>query len=101
MMPKYGFGTRVVQRVAERELIDRQLIEVGVGDADVRDVRADVGRFDRRVRRQLALQRDVPLLHVAGAERAVDREHALAETRRRRRRDRRDASARSAARTPA
>ena len=29
--------------------------------------------------RQLALHRHVPLLHVAGAERGVDREHALAE----------------------
>ena len=36
---------------------------------------------------------DVPLLHVAGAERAVDGEHALAEARGRRRRDRRDARA--------
>ena len=45
----------------------------------MRDLRADVRDLDRRVRRQLALDRRVPLLHVAGAERRVDGEHALAE----------------------
>ena len=100
MMPKYGLATRCQQRVTQRELLDRELIEVRVGNADVRDLRADVRDLDRRVRRQLALHRDVPLLHVAGAERGVDGEDALSEAGRRRRRDRRHASGRSAARTP-
>ncbi len=54
----------------------------------MRDVRSDVRGFERRVRGQLTLHRDVPLLYVTGPERAVDREHALAEASIRRRRDR-------------
>ena len=44
MMPKYGFGTRVEQRAPERQLLVRQLIEVAVRDADVRDLRSEVRR---------------------------------------------------------
>ena len=45
---------------------------------------------------ELALQRRVPLLHVARAEIAIDREHALAEAGVGRQRNRRDAAARRA-----
>ena len=55
------------------------------------DIRSDVRHLEGGVRRQLPLHRDVPLLDVARPERAVDREHALAQTRRGRRRDGRDA----------
>ena len=50
MMPKYGFGTLLEERRPERELVDGQLIEVAVRDADVRDLRSDVRDFDGRVR---------------------------------------------------
>ena len=90
-MPKYGFGTRSSSGDADGQLARGQLIQVRVGDADVRDVRPDVRRLERRVRRQLPLDRHVPLLRRSPTQRAVDREHALAEARRRRRRDRRDA----------
>ena len=83
----------VKQRRSERELFDLQLIEIAVGDPDVRDVRADVRQLHRRVRRELALKRCVPLLHVARTERLVDSEDALAEAGRRRRRDWCDARA--------
>ena len=62
-----------------RELVDRELIQVGVGNADVRDFRADVGDFDDEVRGELALQRRIPLLHIAGAEVAIHGEDPLAE----------------------
>src|SRR5207344_2316445 len=46
---------------------------------DVRNLRSEVGHFDDRVRGQLALDRHVPLLHVARAERPVHGEDALSE----------------------
>ena len=78
-------GHALQQRRADRELLGGQLVEIGIGDPDVGDLRSDIGRFDRRVRRELALERHVPLLRVARSERAVDGEHPLAEARVRRR----------------
>ena len=65
------------ERCALAELFDGQLIEVGVGNADVGDLRADVGNLDRDVRRELALKRRVPLLNVARSQIAIDGEHTL------------------------
>ena len=94
-MPKYGFGTRCVSARAQRELIDGQLIQVGVGNADVGDLRADVGDFDRRGSAASSrCTRRVPLLHVARSEIAIDGEHPLAEAGGRRQRNRRDLRAR-------
>jgi hypothetical protein len=69
------------ERGSERELVDRQLIEIRVGNADVRDLRARVGHFDRHIGRQFMLDRCVPLLDVARSQVAVDRKDALPEAR--------------------
>ena len=82
------------QRRALRELLDGQLIQVRVGNADAGDLRADVGHLDRDVRRELALHRRVPLLDVARSEIAIDGEHALPEAGVRRQRNRRRRSVR-------
>ncbi len=67
--PRNGAEKRIrhalQQRRAQRELLDGQLIQIGVGDADVRDLRADVGDLQRDVRGELALEGRVPLLDVA------------------------------------
>ena len=62
------------------ELRLRELVEVGVGDADVDDVRADIGDVKRERVGDGALDGAVPLLDVAGACVAVDGIDALAET---------------------
>ncbi len=84
-------GHRLLQRRTDGELLDRQLIQVRVRDAHVRDLRADVPDLDAHRRGQLALNRGIPLLGVARAKRPVHGEDALTEASRRVRRDRRDA----------
>ena len=44
-----------------------ELVEVGIRDADVDDVRADVGDVDGEIVGDGALEGEVPLLDVAGA----------------------------------
>ena len=56
-LPKHGFGTRCSSALPERELLDRELVDVRVGHADVRPLRAGVGDLHREVRAQLALAR--------------------------------------------
>jgi hypothetical protein len=56
-----------------------ELVEVGVGDAYVDDVRAYVRYFGGEVVSEGALDREVPLLDVAGACGAICRVDALAE----------------------
>ena len=87
-------GYPLEQRRPERQLCLRQLIDVAVRDADIRDLRSEVRNFDGCVRRQLALDRRVPLLRVARPEAAVNGEDALSEPRGRRWRDRCDRGAR-------
>ena len=65
---------------ANRQLVDSELVQVAVGNSDVRDVRSDVRELDRRTVRELSLNRYVPLLHGAGSQRAVNREHTLAKS---------------------
>ncbi len=83
-------GDPLSQRGPQLELLFAQRIAVAVRDADIDDLRSEVRDFDDRVRRQLALDRDIPLLRVAGPQIAVNGEHALSEAGRWRRADRRD-----------
>ena len=61
------------------ELGGGELVEVGVGDADVDDVRADIGDVDGKIAGDGLLEREVPLLDVAGVGGAVDGVDGLAE----------------------
>ena len=64
---------------ANVELGGGELIQVGVGDADVDDVGADVGDVERKTGSDGALDGQVPLLHVAGSGGAGGSVDALAE----------------------
>src|SRR5438552_2367604 len=68
------------QRGADGKLLGSELINVGVGIAEVCGFGADVGDLDGEVRSDFALDSEVPLLDVAGTEVTVDGENALAET---------------------
>ncbi len=89
-----GVRHPLLQRGALSELLDGQLIQIRVRQADPGDLRPGVGDFHRDVRRELALDRRVPLLHVAGAQVAVHGKDALAQARVWRQRNRLDAGTR-------
>ena len=74
-----GIGDGGEERGALRELRGGELVEVGIGNADVDDVRAGVGEFDGEVGGDFALDGEVPLLGVAGAGGADGGVDALAE----------------------
>jgi hypothetical protein len=57
------WGMSLPKRVALRQLLDGELIQVGVGKANAGNLQPDVGDLDRDVRRELPLRRRVPLLH--------------------------------------
>ncbi len=65
----------------ERQLLDRQLIEVHVRHAQARQLGPQIAGFDAPVRCERLLQSDVPLLRVSAAVVALHAEHALAESR--------------------
>ena len=48
--PKHGLGTRCRSALPERELLDRELVDVRVGHADVGALRPGVGDLHREVR---------------------------------------------------
>ena len=70
-MPKYGFVTRCCSGAPIASCSTVSWFRLVSGIPTLRDVRADVRHFERHVRRQLALDRHVPLLRVSRAEPAL------------------------------
>ncbi len=60
-------------------MLDAELVEVDVGNAEARKFGAEVAGFETPMRAEGFLQREIPLLRVAAAVVALDGENALAE----------------------
>ena len=78
---RYGFGTCWVSDglEAERELLRRELVQVDVGHAEVRQLRTQIADLHAPVDRKGLLQGKVPLLRIAALLFPLHREHALSQ----------------------
>ena len=89
-LAKVGIRHCLKQRRSLGELGGGELVEVGVGNADVDDVRSDVCDLGRQVVGDCTLHGEVPLLDVSGPCLSIGGVDALAETRVGRERNGRD-----------
>ena len=86
---KVGIGNLLEERQARGQLLARELIDVGVGDSNVRHLGTRVTNLERQVGGEFRLDDEVSLLGVAGTERAVHAENSLTQSRLGGERDRR------------